>query len=107
MNTLELNIEELRKLCKENKIEWTLHAIKRLRQRNIKTSDVEQCILQGEIIEQYPNDKPFASCLMYAVVKLENIHIVISCDKEKIYIVTAYRPSADKWENDFKTRKEQ
>lgn len=107
MNNLELNIEDLRILCKENKIDWTLHAIKRLRQRNIKTSDVEQCILEGEIIEQYPYDKPFASCLMYAVVKLQNIHIVVSSDKEKIYIVTAYRPSTDKWENDFKTRKGQ
>ncbi len=34
------------------------------------------------------------------------IHIVASIDDGMMYIVTAYVPSADKWEQDWKTRKE-
>ena len=60
----------------------------------------------GEIIEQYPDDFPFPSCLILGIsVKNEYIHVVVSMNEEKIYLITAYIPTSDKWEADFKTRK--
>ncbi|MBP3817966.1 MAG: hypothetical protein J6H31_06635 [Butyrivibrio sp.] len=35
------------------------------------------------------------------------VHIVASINDEKIYLITAYIPDSDKWESDWKTRKEQ
>jgi len=43
-----------------------------------------------------------ACCLINA----ENLHIVCSIDKGRLYIITAYRPSQEQWENDGKKRKE-
>ena len=61
----------------------------------------------GEIIEQYPDDFPFPSCLVLGIsVKGKYIHIVVSLNDGKIYLITAYIPDADKWESDLKTRKE-
>ena len=60
----ELDILELRKLCTPQNIRITLHAAKRLEQRGIFLSDVIACIMNGEIIEQYPDDYPYPSCLI-------------------------------------------
>ena len=35
------------------------------------------------------------------------MHMVMSKDKEYIYLITAYYPNNTQWEADFKTRKEQ
>lgn len=103
---MELDIEDLRKICKPENIEITMHAAKRLEQRNITLSDVMECIKNGEIIEQYPDDYPFPSCLILGLaVKGVMLHTVIGSNLETLWIVTAYYPSLDKWETDLKTRK--
>ena len=33
------------------------------------------------------------------------MHVVCGTDGEYLWIITAYYPSKDKWENDFKTKK--
>lgn len=64
-------------------------------------------INNGEIIEQYPRDFPFPSCLILGIsVRNQYIHIVVSMNEKKIYLITAYIPTADKWEKDLKTRRE-
>ena len=59
---MALDILELRKLCIPKNIRITLHAAKRLEQRRIFLKDVIACIMNGEIIEQYPDDYPYPSC---------------------------------------------
>ena len=103
----ELDILELRKLCTPQNIRITLHAAKRLEQRGIFLSDVIACIMNGEIIEQYPDDYPYPSCLILGS-SLGNkfLHVVIGHQETEMFLITAYFPSCDKWKNDFKTRKE-
>ncbi len=104
---MELNISELRKLCILKNIEITLHAAKRLEQRGISINDVISCILHGEIIEQYPTDYPYPSCLVLGVsVNNSFMHVVVGSNLETLWIITAYYPSPDTWEPDLKTRKE-
>lgn len=103
----KLNIAKIKKLIKDNKIRWTNHVIVRLLQRNITQSDVKEAILNGDIIEEYENDYPYPSCLIYGV-SLNNqvIHIVCGLNEEELWIITAYYPDNIEWENDRKTRKE-
>ena len=62
----------------------------------------------GEIIEQYPNDFPFPSCLILGLsINGVYIHIVVSMNDDKIYLITAYVPNSDKWETDMKTRRQE
>jgi hypothetical protein len=102
-----LNIETLRILCRDDKIKWTLHALKRLRKRKILSEAVVSAVLSGEIIEQYPDDKPFPSCLIFNNDYENPLHVVISSDNKGVYLITEYCPNIDEWESDFKTRKEQ
>ena len=101
-----LNIEDLRVLCRENKIKWSLHALKRIRERKISPESVVNAIIFGEIIEQYEDDKYFPSCLIFNNDYNAPIHTVASTDTSNVHIITAYRPALNEWENDFKTRKE-
>jgi len=60
-----------------------------------------------EIIEEYPEDKYLPSYLIRAEQEDEVIHILIATDAENdnIRIVTSYKPTLDKWEEDLKTRR--
>lgn len=59
-----MDIEIIKNLCKQNKLQWTNHILIRLLQRNIKISDVKESITSGKIIEEYPDDYPHPSCLV-------------------------------------------
>jgi len=89
-----IKIEDIRNLCNNDSIMLTEHILTRMRQRKIRLNDIKNTIMQGEIIEQYPTDFPFPSCLING----SNIHVVCSIGKDCLYIITAYRPAPEKWE---------
>ena len=101
-----MNIEQMRMLCKDETIQMTGHVFKRCRERNIKLDDIKRCIMYGEIIEDYPNDFPYPSALVLECKVGRPLHVVAGLGNNLLWIITAYEPTADRWENDFKTRKE-
>ena len=103
----KLEIEKIKQLVREDKIRWTNHSIIRLFQRNITQEDIQSAILNGEIIEEYENDYPYVSCLVYGI-NIENkvLHIVCGMNESELWIITAYYPDNVSWENDLKTRRE-
>lgn len=63
-------------------------------------------IAEGEIIQQYEEDKPLPSCLILGMtIHNKYLHVVVSTDDEYIYLITAYYPTLDQWEDDYKTRR--
>lgn len=102
-----IKIKKLQEYYSQDKIIISIHAQERLRQRGIKQKDIKNCIMTGEIIEQYPDDFPFPSCLIWGSTSNHKILHVVASDEGSISrIITAYFPSSDKFENNFKTRKE-
>ena len=51
-------------------------------QRKITTHEVEYVLKKGEIIQEYPEDKPYPSELLLAFYKQRPLHIVCSYNKE-------------------------
>lgn len=102
-----IDIGRIQEYCKQDRIIISAHALERCRQRGIKQKDIRNCIFSGEVIEQYPEDFPFPSCLVYGyAIDHRVIHVVISDEGTGSRIVTAYIPNTDKFEDDLKTRKE-
>lgn len=102
----ELSIESLRTLCMERSIFWTVHILERLQERDIYPSDIKHCIMNGEIIEHYPNSYPYPSCLILGIDLGDHyLHCVIGSNGVKLWGITAYHPTLDKWEIGYKTRK--
>ena len=107
INDFPYNINDLKNACKNKKIIWKEHATQRLLQRKILRDEVIQCVLNGEIIENYISDNPFASCFVFGYSGIDKpLHVVCSFDDEYIYIITAYIPDTIKFYDDLKTRKE-
>ena len=104
---IDYDLKTVQSLCRSDSVQWSVHALKRMRERKIKSYEVLNCIYNGEIIEEYPNDRPLPSCLIYGVVNTRNLHTVLSSDRITVYIITAYEPDLTEWESNFKTRKEQ
>jgi hypothetical protein len=68
--------------------------------------DVLTALTNGEIIEQYPNDYPFPSCLVLGYIKAgKALHIVCGSNGTELWLITAYIPSLAKWTEDFKYRR--
>ena len=100
-------IEQFKELNKTEKMVLTQHSRKRFSERGIKIVDIVNAIESGEIIEEYPEDYPFPSCLILGQSEDKIIHIVASISDGMIYLITAYIPDAERWEADWKTRKEE
>ena len=101
-----IEIEKLRKYFSEDRIFATAHAAERFRQRKINIKDIRNTINSGEIIEQYPDDYPYPSCLVLGEnLRGEKIHAVLSDEGTASRIITAYFPDVEKWSADFKTRR--
>lgn len=102
-----LSIEEFQRIDRAESIVITQHSRKRMSERGIVLADVMGTIKNGEIIEQYPDDFPFPSCLILGSTNDSRpLHVVASVNEDMIYLITAYFPDAESWEADMKTRKD-
>lgn len=102
-----IDINELRRLAEDiDNFRLTKHAFFRLDERCIILQDVRKVILEGEIIEQYPDDYPYPSCLLLGLSTADRyLHACVATNGEEIRVITAYYPDLTEWEPDFKTRK--
>ena len=102
-----MDLQLIKTLCADEKLRWTNHIFLRLVQRDISMEDVQNAILSGEIIEDYPTDYPPPSCLIYGyTLSGKVLHVVAGMDHTSVYIITAYFPSSEKFQEDLKTRRE-
>lgn len=105
---MDIDILEFIKFCvRRRRILWTYHVNMRLKGRFIAREAILSSVDTYEIIEKYPKDKYLPSYLVYAEHEGQIIHIQIAVDtiSDNITIVTTYKPTLDKWERDFKTRR--
>ena len=110
-----MDINELRNAFASGiPVEYKAHCQKRMLERDISRKDVSDCILNGEIIEDYPLDDnntheaSFPSCLILWIdIRNDDaIHVVVGFNGRKIIIISVYHPDTEHWEADYTTRKE-
>ena len=83
--------EDFKKLdCKKIKIGE--HSFQRMFERNIAPEDVIDVLRNGEMIKEYPDDKP--------------VHVVVARNDENgfCFVVTVYEPDPILWSADFKNK---
>jgi len=102
-----MEVQKLRKVIRAKRFEWRKHALARLLERGIPQEAVLEVLLIGEIIEDYLYDRPYPSALFLGWWEGKPLHVVVALDGENewAYIITAYEPSLDEFEPDFRTRR--
>lgn len=76
------------------KLVFRAHAVRRMFERGICEEDASEVTREGEVIEDYPEDTPYPSCLMLAWVGNRPLHVVAAhnSESEELYVVTVYEP---------------
>ncbi len=95
----KISINWLRLKVRQDEYEFSSHADREREADKISILEVEEAVLRGEIIEDYPDDPRGPSCLVLGYGD-EGYPIHIVCGKTasgKMRIVTVYIPSLPKW----------
>ena len=79
----------------------------RMRGRSISREQILQSVSTYEILESYPDDKYLPSYLVLAQHREVRFHVLFATDTlaPNVRVVTAYVPSPERWNSDFKTRR--
>lgn len=77
---------------KSDRVRLTVHVRERMDQRDITTDELFSLLKRGQIVEKYPDDEPFPSCLVQGTTrKGRKLHVVCSLSPENILVlITAY-----------------
>jgi len=99
-----LDIELIKEKTRLNQFILSGHAHKERQEEEIEIKHIKEALLNGEIIENYPNDPRGPSCLISGFSENRPIHLVCGWTKFNwLLIVTVYIPKPPKWV-DSKTR---
>lgn len=75
------------------------HALQRCDERDLDAGDLVGCLVEGEVLEDYPDDPRGHSCLVLCRLSDgSSLHVVCGTDSDDwLVIITAYRPEGPKW----------
>jgi hypothetical protein len=71
-----LDIEEIRSKVRANQYVYTLHADVERKVEGLTFAQIEEALLNGEILERYPDTGRGESCLVVGFAGTTPIHIV-------------------------------
>ena len=103
-------LDSIKKCFQRGQVYYSQHARNEMLREEfgrIWEQEVYEAIQNGEIIEAYPEDKPFPSFLVLGKTSSGRpLHLVVAFDEETetSIIITVYQPDPQKWIN-FKQRK--
>jgi hypothetical protein len=101
-----LMIEQIRAKIQAGRFEFSRHAVDQSVLRQISVQELREAIANGEIIEDYPEDKYGPSCLVLGFTRMGRpLHIQSSYpSRPLVKIVTLYEPDPAEW-IDFRVRR--
>ena len=101
-----MDIENIINAIRENRVRITDHADEEAFDDSLTYDEIYYSVIQGEVIEDYSNDKPYPSCLIMGKnFSDEPIHSVWAYNPENLWavLITVYRPNPERWV-DWKVR---
>lgn len=96
---------------KEDKVFYSTHAREEMHSEEfgvITEIEVSEVVENGEIIEEYEDDQPYPSALLYGkTTKDRPLHIVFAYSEKDdlVIIITVYQPDPLKWVDYRRRRK--
>ena len=97
-----MDIEAIISAIRQNRVRITDHADEEAQADRLTFDEVFVSVYQGEVIESYPTDKPYPSCLVYGkTFRGEPVHSVWAYNEVSGWavLITVYRPDPDRWIN--------
>lgn len=99
-------VDRIRERVRRHKFRLSKHVIKRMDLRGRTIQDITQVILTGEVIREYPHEKPYPEYLFlgYPQGSDEPCYVVAASNDETV-IVTIHDYDPEIYEPDHRTRR--
>ncbi|MGH7802334.1 MAG: DUF4258 domain-containing protein [Thermodesulfobacteriota bacterium] len=97
-----VKIEDIIESIRSGRFRISDHADEEAHNDKLTLGEVFESVLGGEIIEQYPDDYPYPSCLIFGMnLKGEPVHTVWGYNRatKASVLITVYRPDPNRWIN--------
>lgn len=97
-----MTLEDLIAAIRHNRIRITDHADEEAQSDHLSFDEILLSVLQGEVLEDYPQDTPYPSCLIYGETFAgAAVHSVWAYNLENQWavLITVYRPDPKRWIN--------
>ncbi|WP_292768848.1 DUF4258 domain-containing protein [Nostoc sp. NOS(2021)] len=100
-------LAEIRRKIADDQFEFSKHAVDQSILRGIHLQEIKQAIANGQVIEDYPDDKYGPTCLISGLTQANRpLHVQCSYpSRSLIKIITVYEPNSNLWNNDFTRRR--
>ncbi|WP_089723974.1 DUF4258 domain-containing protein [Candidatus Thiosymbion oneisti] len=95
-----MEIENIINAIRNGRVRITDHADEEADDDNLTYEEIYLSVVQGEVIEDYPKDKPYPSCLILGRnFSGDAIHSVWAYNPENRWavLITVYRPDTERW----------
>ncbi len=102
-----MDIGWIKNKISEGDYEFSAHAEEERQADKLMIKEIEKALIDGEILEDYPDDPRGESCLVLGYGQI-GVPIHIVCGKTKqdtLRIITVYIPTAPKWIDERTRRK--
>ena len=94
-----MDIEELKAKVRANQYVYTLHAEIERKADDLTFAQVEEALLSGDILEDYPDSGRGESCLIVGFAQDVPVHAVCGWRGEKVALITVYIPRPPKFDD--------
>ena len=92
-----MDIEDIKARVRNDQYAYTLHAEIERKADELTFAQIEEALLDGELLEQYPDTGRGESCLVVGFAGEVPIHSVCGWRGEKIVLITVYIPRPPKF----------
>ena len=102
-----MNLGDIIDAIRNSRIRITNHTDEEAQADQLSFDEIFVSVFQGEIIEDYRDDRPYPSCLIYGeTFSSDPVHSVWAYNQENQWavLVTVYRPDPRRW-IDWRTRR--
>jgi len=91
-------LEQIHTQAVAENIRVTQHAQQEMAEESISLDEVLEAIVIGQILEDYPEHRRGACCLVNGVTKKHRpLHVVCTTARPMLIIITVYEPKPPKW----------
>lgn len=94
---MNVEIDLIKAKIKNEEYVYSLHADLERKSDDLTLQEVENALLNGEILEEYPDTGRGVSCLIVGFSNNIPIHIVCGWREDKILLITTYIPKPPKF----------
>ena len=76
----------------------TQHAQQEMAEEGISLDEVLEAVAGGQVLENYPEHRRGACCLLYArTAKNRHLHVVCTTAQPVLIVITVYEPKPPRW----------